>query len=85
MNRHCKRKKLSNNLLPILYPSNKRIKDNKVQFQYGLYRFKKGFGAKFTEFIGEIYIPFKPMKYKLYKFSEKAFRTIRQIKRKLLK
>ena len=51
--------------------------------QYGLYRFKKGFGAKFTEFIGEIYIPFKPIRYKLYKFSEKAFRTLRQIKRKI--
>lgn len=51
--------------------------------QYGLYRFKKGFGAKFTEFIGEIYIPFKPITYKLYKFSEKAFRTIRQIKRNI--
>ena len=49
--------------------------------QYGLYRFKKGFGATFTEFIGEIYIPFKPIRYALYKFSEKAFRTIRQIKR----
>ena len=51
--------------------------------QYGLYRFKKGFGAKFTEFIGEIYIPFKPITYNLYKFSEKAFRTLRQIKRKI--
>ena len=51
--------------------------------QYGLYRFKKGFGAKFTEFIGEIYIPFKPLTYKLYKFSEKAFRTLRQMKRKI--
>ena len=50
--------------------------------QYGLYRFKKGFGAKFTEFIGEIYIPYHPLKYKLYKFSEKAFRTIRQLKLK---
>lgn len=49
--------------------------------QYGLYRFKKGFGATFTEFIGEIYIPFKPIRYALYKFSEKTFRTIRQIKR----
>ena len=49
--------------------------------QYGLYRFKKGFGAKFTEFIGEIYIPFKPIKYRMYKFSEKAFRTLRQVKR----
>ena len=53
--------------------------------QFGLYRFKKGFGAKFTEFIGEIYIPFKPVKYSLYKFSEKAFRTLRQIKRKISK
>ena len=53
--------------------------------QYGLYRFKQGFGATFTEFIGEIYIPYKPITYKLYRFSEKAFRTIRQIKRKRLK
>ena len=51
--------------------------------QYGLYRFKKGFGATFTEFIGEIYIPYKPLKYKMYKFSEKAFRTLRQLKSKL--
>ena len=51
--------------------------------QYGLYRFKKGFGATFTEFIGEIYIPFKPIRYALYKFSEKTFRTIRQIKRNI--
>ena len=53
--------------------------------QYGLYRFKKGFGAKFTEFIGEIYIPYKPLTFKLYKFSEKTFRTLRQIKRNLRK
>ena len=52
--------------------------------QYGLYRFKQGFGATFTEFIGEIYIPYKPVKYALYKFSEKAFRTLRQIKRKIM-
>ena len=52
--------------------------------QYGLYRFKKGFGAEFTEFIGEIYIAYKPLKYKLYKFSEKAFRTIRKFKKKIL-
>lgn len=53
--------------------------------QYGLYRFKQGFGATFTEFIGEIYIPFKPITYKLYKFSEKTFRTLRQIKTKIKK
>ena len=51
--------------------------------QYGLYRFKKGFGATFTEFIGEIYIPFKPLTYKLYKFSEKTFRTLRDWKRRI--
>ena len=51
--------------------------------QYGLYRFKKGFGGKFTEFLGEIYIPYKPITYKLYRFSEKLFRTLRQIKRKI--
>lgn len=51
--------------------------------QYGLYRFKKGFGATFTEFIGEIYIPYKPLKYKIYKLSEKTFRMLRQIKRNI--
>lgn len=51
--------------------------------QYGLYRFKQGFGATFTEFIGEIYIPFKPTKYKIYKISEKTFRYLRQIKMKI--
>ena len=51
--------------------------------QYGLYRFKKGFNATFTEFIGEVYIPFKPLIYKIYKFSEKLFRTLRSLKRKI--
>ena len=51
--------------------------------QYGLYRFKKGFGAEFTEFIGELYLPFKPLTYKLYKFAEKSFRTLRDWKRKI--
>ena len=50
--------------------------------QYGLYRFKKGFGATFTEFIGEIYIPFKPLTYSIYKFSEKTFRNLRGLKKK---
>ena len=44
--------------------------------QYGLYRFKKGFGAEFTEFIGELYIPFKPLTYKLYKWSEKLYKKL---------
>ena len=52
--------------------------------QYGLYRFKKGFNAEFTEFIGEIYIPYKPLIYKMYKMAEKAFRTLRSFKKKIL-
>ena len=53
--------------------------------QYGLYRFKKGFNAEFTEFIGEIYLPYKPLVYKAYKFAEKSFRTLRTIKKKFSK
>jgi len=53
--------------------------------QYGLYRFKKGFNARFVEFIGEVYIPYKSLKYKLYKFAEKTFRTIRGLKKKFSK
>ena len=52
--------------------------------QYGLYRFKKGFNAEFTEFIGEIYIAYKPLVYKFYKFAEKSFRTLRTLKKKFL-
>lgn len=51
--------------------------------QYGLYRFKKGFGAEFTEFIGEVYWPFKPLTYKLYKIAEKTFRALRDWKRRI--
>lgn len=51
----------------------------------GLYRFKKGFGAEYTEFIGEVYIPFKPLTYKIYKISEKAFRKFRALKLKFKK
>ena len=51
----------------------------------GLYRFKKGFGAEYTEFIGEVYMEFKPFRYRLYKFSEKAYRNIRALKLKFKK
>ncbi len=51
--------------------------------QYGLYRFKKGFNAEFTEFIGEIYLNFKPLVYILYKISEKVFKNSRGILKKL--
>lgn len=53
--------------------------------QYGLYRFKKGFNARFVEFIGEVYIPYNSIKYKLYKFVEKLFRTVRGFKKKFMK
>ena len=51
----------------------------------GLYRFKKGFGAEYTEFVGEVYMPYKPLKYKLYKISEKVFRNLRALKLKFKK
>ena len=51
----------------------------------GLFRFKKGFGAEYTEFIGEVYIPFKPLTYKMYKISEKIFRNVRVLKLKFKK
>lgn len=53
--------------------------------QYGLYRFKKGFGAEFTEFIGEVYLAFHPFRYRLYQFSEKVFRQIRGFVRTMKK
>jgi len=51
--------------------------------QYGLYRFKKGFGADFTEFIGEVYMPYKPFIYKLYKLAEKTFRNLRRMPKRI--
>ena len=53
--------------------------------QYGLYRFKKGFGAEFVEFIGEVYISYKPFTHKMYKIAEKTFRTLRTLKKKILR
>lgn len=37
---------------------------------YGLYRFKKGFGAEFTEFIGEFDLPFSAGWYRLWSWME---------------
>lgn len=45
----------------------------------GLYRFKKGFGGEFVELIGEIYIPFKPVKYFFYKIAKKIFCNMRYL------
>ena len=48
------------------------------------YRFKKGFNAEFTEFIGEIYIEYKPLVNRMYKVAEKTFRSLRMFKKRLL-
>jgi len=51
----------------------------------GLYRFKKGFGTDFYEFVGEVYFPYKPLTYKVYRYAEKSFREIRALKVKFKK
>ena len=51
----------------------------------GLYRFKKGFGAEYTEFVGEVYYPFKALTYSMYCFAEKVFRNLRALKLKFKK
>ena len=49
----------------------------------GLYRFKKGFGGNFVELVGEVYIPFKPIKYVGYKIAKKIFCNMRHFIYKL--
>jgi len=39
----------------------------------GLYRFKKGFGAEFTEFIGDYDLPFSTMRYFLWQWGMAAY------------
>ena len=45
---------------------------------YGLYRFKKGFGGEFVEFIGEFDMPFSPFFYYLWVSVIPAYRKARQ-------
>ncbi len=45
---------------------------------YGLYRFKKGFNGKFTEFVGDIDYVFNPFMYHLVEKGEKIFRELRR-------
>ena len=47
---------------------------------YGLYRFKKGFGGEFTEFIGEYDLILSPFWKKMADFGEKAIHAYRRIK-----
>jgi lipid II:glycine glycyltransferase (peptidoglycan interpeptide bridge formation enzyme) len=44
---------------------------------YGLYRFKKGFAAELTEFIGEFDLVLRPALYRLYSVGEPAYRRFR--------
>ena len=54
---------------------------------YGLVKFKKGFGGKYTEFIGEYDLVFNSAKYGLYNFLEpiyqKNVRRVINLKKKL--
>ncbi|MCR4430428.1 MAG: aminoacyltransferase [Tepidanaerobacteraceae bacterium] len=45
---------------------------------YGLYRFKKGFNAEFTEFIGEFDLPLSPLFYHLWEHAIPGYRTMRR-------
>jgi len=54
---------------------------------YGLYKFKKGFNAVFTEFVGEYDLVYAPVYYKLWNWGEplysKGIRKVIAIKKKL--
>ena len=41
----------------------------------GLYLFKSRFGAELTKFIGEVYMPYKPLVYRAYRLAERVFMT----------
>lgn len=45
---------------------------------YGLYRFKKGFGGKFTEFIGELDYVFNPLVYFAVEAVQRIYRKTRR-------
>ena len=49
----------------------------------GLYRFKKSFGGDFVELIGEVYMEFSPIRYKLFKIGKKIFCNLRYFVYKL--
>jgi peptidoglycan pentaglycine glycine transferase (the first glycine) len=54
---------------------------------YGLYRFKKGFNAEYTEFIGEFDLVYSPFYYQLWNYGEavysKGIKKIVAIKKKV--
>ena len=52
------------------------LEDEKDHPEYGLYRFKKGFNATFTEFIGQVLLEVRPFKYKVFKIAQKIRRRL---------
>ncbi len=44
---------------------------------YGLYRFKKGFGAEFVELVGEYDLVFRPILYRLWRTAQPLYRSLR--------
>ena len=43
----------------------------------GLYLFKRRFGGPLRQFIGEVYVPYRPLVYRLYRLAERAFMAAR--------
>lgn len=50
---------------------------------YGLYRFKKGFGGEFCEFIGELNYVYRPFVMRLSKTGERLYKKYNRLKFKL--
>jgi lipid II:glycine glycyltransferase (peptidoglycan interpeptide bridge formation enzyme) len=53
---------------------------------YGLYRFKSGFNAEFTEFVGEYRYVFRPVAYRIIEnampMAKKVLKKLRNMKKK---
>lgn len=43
----------------------------------GLYLFKSRFGGELETFLGEVYVPYRPLAYRLYRLAERAFMAAR--------
>lgn len=59
--------------------------EHKKHPDYGLYRFKKGFNAEFTEFMGQLILKINPLKTNLYKVAERIYKKNHKLINKLFK
>ena len=76
---NTKRNLMPNYLLQwegIKYAKSIGAEDEKDHPEYGLYRFKKGFNATFTEFIGQVILEVRPFKYRAFKIAQKVRRRL---------